>query len=402
MINKVYKGYFNCLRLELYLMLINMGKKKFVFISPNYPSVFLLMEKEDYTANPCRFMKELGYDAEILTLWRKGLKEEETVRGIRIKRFKSTFSLLNYINSSDDVILVHSLLRPFLPTLLSSLLNKPKIMTPNTYHLGSNKLVSFISLILMKRFDFLFNLTPYEREYFKKSGIDGEKLKFLPMPIDYKFFSQKVSNKESIRKKWGVDEGDFVIVTFCNIKAVKNVDIMLRAVFLLKNKIKNIKFILVGPNSLDNVRYRDKYQKEHHFVLRDEVNKLSLKENVIVTGVLDFEDIIGILNISDVYVNSSSIETQCLSAYESSAAGLPLCLPRLGTFTMVFKDRALYHNPRDPNKLAENLLFYYKNPKQRKSMGSVLKVFVKDWDHDIIKKKMICYYKSVLKKYGYI
>ena len=378
-----------------------MAKKKFVFITSYYPGVFLLLEKEDYNAVPCKAIRELGYDTEVLTLLRPGLKKEESVRGIKIKRFRNTFALLKYIWLSKDIVIVHAFLRPFLPSLLSSLINKPKVMSPNTYQIGSNKLIAFLSLILMKRFDMLFNFTPHELETYKAAGIEESKLRLMPCSIDYGFFSKKATNLEPVRKKWKINKDDFVVVTVCNLKAVKNVDVMLKAVALLKDKIKNIRFILIGPNSLGSERYKDGFQKEHHFVLNEAINELSIEKNVIATGKLTFEEIREILNVSDVYVNSSSVESQCLSAYESSAAGLPLCLSDIGSFRSVFGDKVLYHNSRDSGKLAENLLFYYKNPEKRKAMGDVLKGFVKDWDYGIIKKKMTGYYKEVLKKYSY-
>ncbi|MBU0628887.1 MAG: glycosyltransferase family 4 protein [Nanoarchaeota archaeon] len=375
-----------------------MKTKKGVFITSYYPGVFLLLEKEDYNAVPCKAMQELGYDTEVLTLLRPGLKKEESVRGIKIKRFKSTFALLKYVIFSKEIAIVHAFLRPFLPSLLSSLINKPKVMSPNTYQIGSNKLIAFLSLMLMKRFDLLFNFTPYEMETYKKAGIDQCKLRLVPCSIDYGFYSRKITKIEQVRKRWKIDKDDFIVVTVCNLKAVKNVDVMLKAVSLLKGKVKNIKFILIGPNSLGSARYRDEFQKEHHFVLNDSIKEFSIEKNMTATGKLTFEGIRDILNLADVYVNSSSVESQCLSAYESSAAGLPLCLSNIGSFKSVFKDRVLYHNPRDSEKLAENLLFYYKHPEKRKSMGAILKVFVKKWDYSKIKIRMIDCYKEVLGK----
>ena len=373
-----------------------MKKGKFVLITMHYPSVFLVMETEDYMYAPCKIMKKAGYEVEILTLRRQDKPDEEIVRDVKVKRFSNTASLLHYVYKDPNIVLVHTILRPFLPSLLAAFLPKPKIMTPNTFEPGSTKLIAAISIALMKRFDRLFNITPYEREIYKKAGIPNEKLELLPFPIDYDFFTKNVGKKQALRKKWKLKDEEFVVVTTCNIKSVKNVDTMLKACAEAKKTVPKIKFILVGPDSLGSKRYKDTYQKDN-FNLQALVKKLNIGSNIKLTGALEAKYIRELLQAADCFINTSSIESQSISVYEAAASATPLCLSQIGSFTSVFKELAKFNKPRDHKALANNLVWYAQHEKEAKELGKKLKTKVKDWDYKKTEKRMLEIFKQVMK-----
>ncbi len=353
--------------------------EKFAEIVSTYPHKYPIIEKEDYFYWPAKLMQDSGYDVEFLTT-EKG--EQKNHKGIQIKRFKNPFSILSHINKDKDIKLVHAHLRPYPPSFLAAFSNKPKILTPHTYILGSSRPIAHISKLAMRKFNKVIALTPYERDIYLKAGITNTEL--IPHPVDYDFFS-KPPNKPALKKRFGLKD-EFIIVTVANIRKIKRLDILLKA-FKIVNEKTSSKLVIIGHDMLN---------EENAPTLRSMITDLRLEESTIHTGALEPELIRDMLHSSNVFVNTSMQEVQCLSAYEAAASGIPLCLPRIGSFTSVFGDLATFHDPGDHEKLAQDLNFLYENRNEFRKQGLHLKKFVKKFSFEPTKHKMVQLYESVL------
>lgn len=377
-----------------------LGKKKFVEIVPHYPagSTSQISEKENFLLYPARIMKGKGYDVEILTLQRKNLKEQETVTGIKVKRFRHTFSLLWYVLVSRDIALVHSFLRPFPPSLFVGIIfNKPRVITPITYILGSNNLIKKVSIFFMKMFDKVLVLTSYEHSIYIKNGLYKEKLLLLPFCIDYGLFSEKmIKKKTSLLGGYRINKEDFVIISVANFRKFKNLDIMLKAFKIFHNKVKKSRFLVVGKDLLSNDLYKEQKKQKGQNSIQNIVDSLDLQDSVTITGSLDSSKVRELFSASDIFVNVSDPEAQGIAVYEAAAAGMPLCLSSIRSFTTVFGNHALYCNPRNENELANNYLRYYNDRKLMKKNSDNLKKLMKEWDYRIIHKKLSKVYDDLL------
>jgi len=366
---------------------------KYILITSAYPKASPLLPTEDFFRYPCEIARELGLTPEIWTLRTKGLSKEEKVNNIKVRRFPNSWILLlNLFNK--DIKLIHSFLRPHQASLLAGLVNKPKVFTTISYELGSTRLIKLISLFLLKKFGKVIGLTPYEVDVYRRNGISPKKLTLLPFAVDYKFFSKKVGNKKAIMKKHSLKTNDFKIITIANFRSCKNLEIMIKAFQIFNKKVPNSTFIVVGQDLL-SAKHIYKEQKRIDKPINCIIQE---SKNIRWTGECTPYEIRDLLNVSDIYVSSSSIEAQGLTLYEAAASGTPLCLSTLGSFTTVFKDNVLYHNQKDHKALADNILRYYKDKKLRDKKGSDVKKMVKDWDFPIIKKRLKKLYIETLKK----
>jgi glycosyltransferase involved in cell wall biosynthesis len=353
--------------------------KKFIQIVPNYPLTITF--KEDYFTWPALMMKEKGYEPEIL-LVEKG-KPSELIRGIKVRRFGNAFSLLLYAAGQDAF--VHSHLRPYLASLLAALLPKKKAITPFTYELGSTPLIKSISLFLMKRFDLVIPISPYEEELYIKHGFQRKKVKFIPLAIDYHLFAN-ARKDESIAKKFAIRKSSLTVITVANFRYFKRADIILRAFKKLKEQVKDAQLIIVGGDWL---------AKENKPTIAQMIKEMGI-DGVLHLGYQPAETVCKILKFADVFVNSSSVESQCITAYEAAASALPLCLSDIPSFTYVFKENALFHKYDDPEALLANILRYHNDKTLAKKHSAMLKDLVKEWDHDVVKRKMWEAYKELL------
>jgi len=359
-----------------------------------------ISKKADYDLNPMRVLEKKGFIAEIWTLEKKEGGEEEYYEGMRVRRFANTFTLLAHLFLRRDIKLVYAQLRPYLPSLLSPLSLKRCVMLTQTYELGSTWLRRQLSLFFMKRFKKIFALTNYERQRYIKNGLKKERVVFLPHAIDYYFFSKKPSRSVlDIRKEYGIGKDDFVIITVGNIRKIKNVDTIVVAFALFNKRIKKSKMVVVGIDQTKNELYMEQDDKRYSEVEDAHVvaDREKISKSVIFTGGLNYKKVRELLYVSDVFVNSSSLEGMCMAVYEAAAAGLPLCLPNIGAFMLTFKDMALYHSSRDKKRLSENYMKYFKDPILRKKLGKRLRVYVKDWDHSVVVKKFDKEFTEVLR-----
>jgi glycosyltransferase involved in cell wall biosynthesis len=364
-----------------------MTKQKITKFIQIVPGIYFgtLLYKEDYFLWPSEMMRKKGYEVEFVTLNKQNTNTIEYYNKIPIKRFATNFQILKYLLRQKNV-LIHSHLRSFLPALVIGLFKKPTVHTTHNYQLGSSFFVKVITLFFFRRFTKIIALTPYEREIYLKSGISQEKVKYLPHAIDYSFFS-KINRDKKLSDKLGIQKGDFILLTVANYRKFKRMDTLLKAMKILEKKNKRIKLIIVGE---------DRLKDEGLSTITEMVSKLKLT-NVTQVGFVQPKYTKNYFSISNVLVNTSDNEAMGISVYEAAAAGIPLCLSNIGSFTTVFANLALYHNFWDSEKLAENIIFYMKNPEKAKEYSIKLKKLIKNFDFDIISKKHELFYDEIIR-----
>ncbi len=155
-------------------------------------------------------------------------------------------------------------------------------------------------------------ITPSEalKEAFLKNGFE-KKVIALPNPINPELFRPVVDRKtkEALReKKFGI-RGQ-TIVHMGRISYEKNIPVLIEMFSLLKKKIKELNFLIVGEGP--------------------EIPKLKklclergLENSVVFTGLKKGEKLVEALQVGDVFVTASKSETFCLSVLEAMAVGLP-------------------------------------------------------------------------------
>ena len=124
-----------------------------------------------------------------------------------------------------------------------------------------------------------------------------------------KFKPQTEDNKVLIRKKYGYKEDDFILVYVGELSHRKNQSMAIDAINELKDKIPNIKLLLVGTGNL-----KDDYQNK--------VNQLSINEYVEFLGYRN--DVSNLMLLSDMAISTSRQEGLPVNIMEAMATGLPL------------------------------------------------------------------------------
>jgi len=234
----------------------------------------------------------------------------------------------------------------------------------------------------IKRFDAIKVSNPYEKEQLIKLGVNPNKIHYIPITIDHKFFSKKPTQTQldKLRKKYKIKKTDKLILFVATARSQKKVYTMLKAINLLLKKQKNIKFVFIGKDSL----FEEKLPS-----IKDFSTKIGIKNNVILTGRISNEELRDFMHLADVGITNSSREGQCISVYEKAAANLPLCLSNIGSFTSVFTKSALFNHPDDYKTLAKNIDKYLNNKELVKKHTKINYQLVKErCDYNKIKKQL--------------
>lgn len=124
-----------------------------------------------------------------------------------------------------------------------------------------------------------------------------------------KFKPQTLEIKSGLRKEYGYNESDFILMFAGELSYRKHQDLLINVVSLLKRKVPNVKILLAGVGDLS-----DKYHNQVH--------RLGVEENVHFLGYR--KDLDNILLLSDIAVSSSRQEGLPVNVMMAMATGLPL------------------------------------------------------------------------------
>lgn len=124
-----------------------------------------------------------------------------------------------------------------------------------------------------------------------------------------KFSPRGWEEKQRLRKKYGYDDKDFLLIYVGELSVRKNQGMLFEVLQLLKDRIPTVKLLLVGDGPME-----EKY--------KNLVRRMKIEDNVEFLGFR--EDIPQLLALSDVLVSTSRQEGLPVNVMEGMATGLPL------------------------------------------------------------------------------
>ncbi|MDH6603431.1 glycosyltransferase involved in cell wall biosynthesis [Bacilli bacterium PM5-9] len=141
------------------------------------------------------------------------------------------------------------------------------------------------------------------------------KINVIPTGIDLSSFSSNKFNDkqlEELREKYNIDSDDFLVVFVGRLAPEKSVDEIIEAFNVIKQEnYKNIKLLIIG----DGPSFED---------IETMMNNYQLNEIVTLVGKIPYEKVPIYYQISDVFVSTSTTETQGLTFIEAMASHLPV------------------------------------------------------------------------------
>lgn len=358
--------------------MIVINKKKFIEIVPTYPLPIPIYEKEDYFTWPAKLMKRNGYKVEIFTLGKRGQKRTEIIKGFTVKRFITPLHLyFNLIKEKEATVYSQGKLFP----LFAGIFTRRAVYNPHgSFGRTLPKylkipLLRFIWKQLFRRFHKVTALTDFEFNTYIKLGFANNIVQ-IPNLIDFEYFSKRTNDKYFLTK-YDKKISRFIVFVGNIHGNVKNIQVLISAFKLVNKKIKKSKLVIIGK-IIDNDQSASNL-----------INESNKNKNIILTGWLNHKEIRNFLSVASVFVNSSTNEGQSIAVGEAAAAGVSLCLSKIGVFQETYGETALYHNPNDYETLAKNILYYLNNVEVATKDAEINQLYARNNFHpSIIMEKM--------------
>lgn len=327
-------------------------------------------------------LKQQGHEVFVITVSAKGAKEYDKdhpyiyrikgmpipKKGLTSYRFvRNSKKHLKYIESLNlDVIHVHSEFT--IGSVAIKVKKKLDIPMVFTVHTMYEEYLFYVSKFLTKLFRKSFmkalkklmarfilssevTLTPSEKikDLMLSYNIDGN-YKIVPSGIDLSKFKKSNYKEEDIKNlkiSLGIKENEFVCLFIGRISNEKSIDVLIDGFAASKNE--NMKFLVVGDGPAMNK-------------LESQIKKLDLKDKVILTGMIPWEQVGLYYQLGDCFLNASISETQGLTYIEALAAELPLVVKYDKVLEAVVEDSYNGLFFKDNNELPALLNKIYKTP----------------------------------------
>ena len=301
---------------------------------------------------------------------------------------------------SNDYDLVHSTFFPYFNLLLGLLIGnqikKPTICTP-FFHFSNPRYMDDSLIEILRNYDFIIACTNIEKKYLtEKYGINQEKIKVIPMGVDYDEFNKVYKTKYhgySFKKKFLKNDSKFNMVLYCGYKNYEKGAIsVLKAIPFIIEKIKKIYFVFIGPSTNAFNRELSKIKKMSN------VRILNFTPDNL-TGYFDKKKITA-FNETDIYLMPSRTDAFGISFLEAWAAGRPVIGANVGATPEVIRkdiDGLLveFDNYKD---IANKVIKLLKNKRLRKKMGNQGRERVmRNYTWDIIAKQTHDTYIKLIK-----
>ncbi len=201
-----------------------------------------------------------------------------------------------------------------------------------------------------------------------------KKIEVVYNGLDERFF-EKADKKLVERMK--EELGNYALYTG-NIKPHKNIEILIRAMKKIKDKIK---IVIVGGIPTKKIL--------------SEVEREGLKEKVIFKGFLPFNELLALYESSQVFIFPSLYEGFGLPPLEAMAKGIPVISSSAPSMPEILKDGAIYFDPHSEESLFEALNKVLEDKDLRERLISDGKKIAQSYKWSETAKKILNYWRRI-------
>lgn len=254
---------------------------------------------------------------------------------------------------------------------------------------ASKKLVEYLTLFLCdKTIDELIVPTQKTYDLFKEKYKVKRNVHIIPTGIDVtRFYKENIARKDvaDLRADLSISKLDFIILYVGRVAKEKSIDFLINNLKHVVKKIPKAKLVIVGdgPDMKELMELTDK-------------NKLN--KNVIFVGKVPWDEVPKYYQMADVFVTSSTTETQGLTVIEAMAASKPVVAIKDESFELVITDKQdglFFTNAVEYQDLIYKL---YKDEKYRQTIARQARISANNYSSEVYAKRVLEVYKSVVNK----
>ncbi len=196
------------------------------------------------------------------------------------------------------------------------------------------------------------------------------------------FFCAAVPLPQEVQNRVDALEGSVRILFVSHYNYYRNFETLIRAVGILKAKLRPQPVRLVLTCKLASKENPGSYQAE---IAADLVRLLDLGKEVVELGTVPYAALHHLYQRCDIYATPAYAETFAHPLVEAMASGLPVIASDLPVHREICGDTALYFPRFSPEALAERILQVVESGKQRTSMqkAGLMRSLSFSWDNHV-------------------
>ncbi len=300
--------------------------------------------------------------------------------------------ILDKEGSNYDLVIIEN--NPIFSNIVTKHVNCPIVLHLHNDYLNCS---SKLSNSTLRNFTKVMTVSDYIGNKVMTIDDNKDKIRTLYNGIDLKKFDRDISYSEKInlRKKYKLDDKDFVILYTGRIMKEKGVKELIEAFNNLKREDNNFKLLIVGSSFFNNAKISS-YQKELLILCQQ------FKDDIIFTGYIEHEHIVDLYKISDVQVVPSLWgEPLATTVIEGMASKIPLIVNNVGGIPeMVDENSALFCQTNSlVYDIEKNIKEIYENKNNlREKLTNEAYEMVKKFEKTIFYNNYIEILKEILKE----
>ncbi len=240
----------------------------------------------------------------------------------------------------------------------------------------------------LRRFtDLVLPVSGQVREFcIERDGLDPRKVVTLYNGVDVRRLDQE-EGSETLRASLGLQDASHLISTVANLRPVKGIDVMIRAMAAVRRKFPRACFVIAGlPHDHD-------YAQE----LNDLCQELGVTGNVRFAG--NQEKIGRFLKMTQVFCLPSRSEGFSNALIEAMACNLPCVATRVGGNGEALEEGVSGYlvESEDAEAMAGRILDLLENPERARQMGAAARRAVEErFTIEAMESKLIQLYEALL------
>lgn len=188
-------------------------------------------------------------------------------------------------------------------------------------------------------------------------NVKEEKIKVIYHGFDSELFQKEISeetkNKTLISYKL---KAKSYILYVGALQPRKNLKTLISAFETAKTEMPELKLVLAGEKAW---MWED---------ILDQISKCKYKEDIVITGILSFDEIVILYKNASLFVFPSLYEGFGIPVLEAMAAGIPVISARNSSLVEVGGDAAAYFDSLNSKELAEKIIEVLSSEDTRKNM----------------------------------
>ena len=287
----------------------------------------------------------------------------------------TVFAIVKIINRENiDIVHVNGLLSFHAP--IAALLTKKKVVWHLISSLYPKTLVSLLMPFIRIMADQIVVVAKILGEYYMGSQIKLAKTNtqiiYECVDVDkFNLFTVSKNDIDKLKKEFNINHFEKIVGCIGNINPIKGYEYTIESASLIKKKINNVKFLIVGDISEPQKNYY--YQK-----LKNLVRLLKMEQDIIFTGKRD--EIPQILSLFDVLLLTSIDEGTPLVILEAMAMEKPVAATDVGAVSEQLVDgkTGIIIPPRNPKAIAKAVIYLLEHADEKIEMGKKAREQVKE------------------------